>query len=74
VLSSQPMTSPRERAPQRVGFADFCAAVGLSNIERAAFEADVKFIQGANFDHRPAEQWARMLASFRGRARVNRRV
>lgn len=57
-----------------MSFADFCASTGMSGIERAGFEADVKFIQGQNFNHRPSADWHRMLSAFRSRARVNRRA
>jgi len=58
----------------RVSFGDFCADRGLSAIEKAGFQADAQFIQAVTFNHRPAGEWARMLQSFRSRARVKGRV
>lgn len=57
-----------------MSFADFCGGAELSAIERAGFEADVRFLQGQTFNHRPSADWQRMLTAFRNRARVNRRV
>lgn len=54
---------PRPEKP--MSLAAFAAEEGLTAMQRAGFEAHVRFGEGSNFNLRPRSEWARMLNTFR---------